>query len=88
MSDDGTICNRIGDVDCSNGMNFPKWMPKNQIINQTSQDAVLERVNVNGSLGLEKNQPLDELFLKPQCRSADGLSHFLLKLTSHFHLIY
>jgi hypothetical protein len=44
-----------------------------QRINQTSQDAVLKHVNVNGSLGLEKNQSLEELSLKQQCRSAVGL---------------
>jgi hypothetical protein len=70
------ICNRIPGVDYSGGVNFPKRMPKNQRINQTSEDIVLEHVNINGSLRREKSQPPEELSLKPQCRSADSLSLF------------
>jgi hypothetical protein len=81
------ICNRLLDVNYSSGMNFSKRMPKSQNINQTSQDAVLKHVSVNGSLSLEKNQPPEELPLKPQSRSAVGLSHFLLKLSSPFQLM-
>jgi hypothetical protein len=80
------ICDRIPDVDSSTGMNFPKRIPKNQRINQTSQDAVLEHVNIDDSLRLEKSRPPEELALKRQCRPTDGLSHFLLKLSSRFQL--
>jgi hypothetical protein len=57
-------------------VNFRKRMPKNQRINQRSQDAVLGHVNGNGSLRLVKNGPPKGLSLKPQSRSADGLSLF------------